>query len=110
MIVYVHADPLFFIWQCCSPQLNGGGGWGVLNAIFGWNNSATYGSVISYNVYWIVVISGFVTLRYHEKSGHYPFLNNVSHDSAEANSPADNEGLKSETITTDAKRITTAAS
>ncbi|KAI9162802.1 iron permease ftr1 family protein [Paramyrothecium foliicola] len=63
------------VWHvnCCSPQLNGGGAWGILNAIFGWTNSATYGSVISYNIYWVVVISGFLTLRFHEKNGRYPW-------------------------------------
>lgn len=60
--------------QCCSPELNGGGGWGFFNAILGWTNSATYGSVIAYNVYWIFVIAMFLTLRYHEVKGHWPFM------------------------------------
>ena len=60
--------------QCCSPYLNGGNGWGFFNAILGWTNSATYGSVISYNVYWIVVIVSFVVMRYHEVKGHWPLL------------------------------------
>lgn len=60
--------------QCCSPELNGGGGWGFFNAILGWTNSATYGSVISYNVYWIFVIIGFLVLRFHEVNGHYPLM------------------------------------
>ncbi|TEA17709.1 High affinity iron permease ftrA [Colletotrichum sidae] len=64
------------VWHvnCCSPQLNGGGGWGLLNAIFGWNNSATYGSVISYNVYWVTVITWLVALRFKEKKGHWPLM------------------------------------
>ncbi|KAH9235675.1 hypothetical protein K456DRAFT_1779105, partial [Colletotrichum gloeosporioides 23] len=64
------------VWHvnCCSPQLNGGGGWGLLNAIFGWNNSATYGSVISYNVYWIAVMLWLVVLRFEETKGHWPFM------------------------------------
>lgn len=53
--------------------MNGGGGWGIFNAILGWQNSATYGSVISYNVYWIAVITGFALLRYKEVKGHLPF-------------------------------------
>lgn len=57
-----------------NPELNGGGGWGIFNAIFGWQNSATYGSVISYNVYWMAVIVGFVVMRYKEVHGHLPFL------------------------------------
>ncbi|MCJ1335735.1 hypothetical protein MMC09_001008 [Bachmanniomyces sp. S44760] len=58
------------VWHvnCCSPELNGGGGWGIFNALLGWQNSATYGSVISYNLYWIVVVAGFLTLRYIEKN------------------------------------------
>ncbi|KAI1388945.1 iron permease FTR1 [Hypoxylon trugodes] len=65
------------VWHvnCCSPELNGGeGGWGIFNAILGWTNSATYGSVISYNVYWIFVMASFGVLRYREVKGHWPFL------------------------------------
>jgi high-affinity iron transporter len=40
----------------------------------GWQNSATYGSVISYNIYWIVVIIGFLLMRYKESKGHLPFF------------------------------------
>lgn len=41
------------VWHVnrCNPELNGGGGWGIINALLGWTNSATYGSVISYNLY-----------------------------------------------------------
>ncbi|KAA8573680.1 hypothetical protein EYC84_005257 [Monilinia fructicola] len=55
-----------------NPELNGGGGWGIFNAILGWQNSATYGSVISYNLYWLVVIVGFLAMRYKEIKGHLP--------------------------------------
>ncbi|KAK8241808.1 plasma membrane iron permease [Phyllosticta capitalensis] len=62
------------VWHvnCCSPYINGGGGWGVFNSIFGWQNSATYGSVVSYNLYWLVIIISFVTMRFKETKGHYP--------------------------------------
>jgi high-affinity iron transporter len=60
--------------QCCSPVANGGSGWGFLQAVFGWTNSATYGSVISYNVYWLVVIAGFLTMRFYEVKGHWPLM------------------------------------
>jgi high-affinity iron transporter len=40
----------------------------------GWTNSATYGSVISYNLYWLVVISGFLAMRYQEVNGHWPLM------------------------------------
>lgn len=66
------------VWHvnCCNPEDsgNGGGGWGIFNALFGWQNSATYGSVISYNVYWIVIIITFVLMRYQEQHGSLPFM------------------------------------
>lgn len=54
--------------------MNGGGFWGIFNAILGWENSATYGSVISYNLYWIAVIIVFWSMRYFEKHGHWPLM------------------------------------
>ena len=54
--------------------MNGGGGWGIFNALFGWTNSATYGSVISYNLYWLCVIVAFLAMRYNERKGHWPLL------------------------------------
>lgn len=59
--------------QCCSPTAADNGGWGVFNAILGWQNSATYGSVISYNVYWIFVMMGFFLMRFRETKGRWPF-------------------------------------
>ncbi|KAH0614096.1 uncharacterized protein H6S33_005982 [Morchella sextelata] len=63
------------VWHvnCCSPTFNQGGGWGIFNAILGWQNSATYGSVLAYNIYWIVVSAGFVVMWFKEKKGRYPF-------------------------------------
>ena len=46
----------------------------MFNSLFGWTNSATYGSVISYNAYWIVVILGFILLRWREKRGAWPLI------------------------------------
>ncbi|KAG5940060.1 hypothetical protein E4U59_002716 [Claviceps monticola] len=64
------------VWHvnCCSPTATNDGGWGVFNAILGWQNSATYGSVISYNLYWLFVMAGFATMRFKETKGHYPFF------------------------------------
>jgi high-affinity iron transporter len=63
------------VWHvnCCSPSLNGGGGWGIFNTI-GWTNSATYGSVISYILYWLAIILWFVTMGYKERHGKVPLL------------------------------------
>ncbi|KAI1360053.1 iron permease FTR1/Fip1/EfeU [Xylaria arbuscula] len=64
------------VWHvnCCSPELNGGGGWGIFNAILGWTNSATYGSVIAYNLYWIAVVISLGVLRFREIKGHWPLV------------------------------------
>lgn len=64
------------VWHvnCCNPEVNGGGGWGVFNSILGWTNSATVGSVLAYNLYWVAVIVAFGALGYYEKRGHWPFL------------------------------------
>ncbi|KAF2010009.1 plasma membrane iron permease-like protein, partial [Aaosphaeria arxii CBS 175.79] len=62
------------VWHvnCCSPASYGEGGWGVFNSLFGWENSATYGSVISYNLYWLVVIIYFFCQGFKERKGHWP--------------------------------------
>lgn len=57
-----------------NPELNGGGGWGIFNALFGWTNSATYGSVLAYNLYWLAVIVAFACLGFYEKRGHWPLM------------------------------------
>jgi len=64
------------VWHvnCCNAEINGGGGWGIFNALFGWENSATYGSVLSYNLYWLTIIVVFASMRYKEKHGHWPLL------------------------------------
>lgn len=59
--------------QYANPEVNGGGGWGIFNAILGWQNSATVGSVVSYCLYWVVIIAAFFTMRYRESKGHLPF-------------------------------------
>ena len=68
------------VWHvdCCNPEFNGGGGWGIFNAILGWTNSATYGSVIGYNVYWLAIMSGFVLMRFKETKGRWPFMKSKS--------------------------------
>ncbi|KAL1899947.1 high-affinity iron permease [Ceratocystis pirilliformis] len=64
------------VWHvnCCSPQFEGGGIWGVLNALTGWTNSATYNSVIAYIVYWVFVIGMFLVLRFKELHGRLPLM------------------------------------
>ena len=46
----------------------------MLPLVLGWQNSATYGSVLCYNLYWVVVSACFVAMRYKECNGRYPFM------------------------------------
>jgi len=81
--------------QCCSPQINGGGAWGIFNALFGWENSATYGSVISYNLYWVVVTVAFLAMRCNEKKGHWPLMKaKAASTDEESNNSSSDEGVK----------------
>lgn len=66
------------VWHvnCCNPETDNG--WDVFNALLGWQNSATYGSVIGYNVYWIAVIAVLMLMLYEEKHGHLPFTKNLT--------------------------------
>ncbi|PWN48126.1 iron permease FTR1 [Violaceomyces palustris] len=53
-------DATSYIWHlnCCNPENNKGGtGWGILNSIVGWENTATYGSVLTYVFYWLAVMA-----------------------------------------------------
>ncbi|KAM6518297.1 high-affinity iron permease [Fusarium solani] len=63
------------VWHvnCCASTDTIQNGWSIFNAILGWTNSATYGSVISYNLYWICVMLGFIVMRFHETHGRWPF-------------------------------------
>ncbi|OAP64269.1 hypothetical protein AYL99_00241 [Fonsecaea erecta] len=60
------------VWHvnCCNPEIDNG--WDVFNAILGWQNTATYGSVISYNVYWIFIMVSISFMLYEERTGALP--------------------------------------
>jgi high-affinity iron transporter len=79
-----------------NPEINGGGGWGVFNSILGWQNSATYGTVISYNVYWIAVVAGFFAMRYREVKGHWPLTKTKRANKADEEQPNSNVRASSE--------------
>lgn len=66
------------VWHvnCCNPLKDNG--WDVFNSLLGWQNSATYGSVISYNVYWLAIIVAVYLLWFEEQHGHLPFLKNFT--------------------------------
>ncbi|KAH8677281.1 iron permease FTR1 family protein [Xylariales sp. PMI_506] len=82
------------VWHvnCCNPEANDGSGWGIFNAILGWTNSATYGSVISYNIYWIFVIAGFFAMRYQEIKGHWPLMKGKKQEKEQTATPPGVEG------------------
>lgn len=65
------------VWHvnCCNPQIDNG--WDVFNALLGWQNSATYGSVISYNIYWLTIIFTIYLLWFEERNGHLPLMKNL---------------------------------
>ncbi|KAM9896097.1 hypothetical protein OXX69_010780 [Metschnikowia pulcherrima] len=62
------------VWHvnCCNGLRDGW--WMVANAIVGWTNTATYGSVFSYIGYWLFV-SAWLRLRMsEERNGYLPFI------------------------------------
>ncbi|KAK7046881.1 iron permease FTR1 [Favolaschia claudopus] len=57
------------VWHldCCNPEDRfDGQGWSIFNALFGWTNSATLGSVLAYVFYWIAVIVTLIVMKYRE--------------------------------------------
>ncbi|XHG04320.1 hypothetical protein AWENTII_007595 [Aspergillus wentii] len=64
------------VWHvnCCNPLIGGGGGWGIFNALLGWTNSATYGSVIAYNMFWICIMVAYSLMMYRERKGAIPVI------------------------------------
>ncbi|QKX63716.1 uncharacterized protein TRUGW13939_10887 [Talaromyces rugulosus] len=60
------------VWHvnCCNPEIDNG--WDVFNAILGWQNSATYGSVLSYNLYWVFIMVTVSCMLYQERHGFFP--------------------------------------
>jgi high-affinity iron transporter len=60
------------VWHvnCCNPEIDNG--WDVFNALLGWQNTGTYGSVISYNIYWLFIILTVWVLLYQERTGAFP--------------------------------------
>ncbi|KAI9491561.1 iron permease FTR1/Fip1/EfeU [Zychaea mexicana] len=59
------------IWHVSwgNPENNDGttGGYQIFNSILGWNNTATYGTILSYILFWLLVIAFLVYLYFDEK-------------------------------------------
>ncbi|CAK9784296.1 iron permease FTR1 [Cutaneotrichosporon oleaginosum] len=47
-----------------SPTTNGG--WQIFNAIFGWNNNASLGTILGYCFYWIAVMAALIYYKWTE--------------------------------------------
>ncbi|VDB93857.1 Bgt-2323 [Blumeria graminis f. sp. tritici] len=62
-------------------------------------DQTTYGSVISYNIYWITVIIGFLVMRFKEINGHLPFRKTQQPDHSQTESDSDRGDMKKYTQT-----------
>ncbi|CAE6508673.1 unnamed protein product [Rhizoctonia solani] len=57
------------IWHlnCCNPENKTDAlGWSIFNAIFGWHNNGSIGTVLSYIFYWIAAIVVLVVMKHQE--------------------------------------------
>lgn len=57
------------IWHldCCNPENKTDAlGWSIFNAIFGWSNNGSVGTVLSYIFYWIAVVIALVVMKHQE--------------------------------------------
>lgn len=66
-------DALNYVWHInyANPE-NKDSGWGLLNALCGWNNTGTLGSILSYLFYWFAIIASLGYALYQEKR--LPFI------------------------------------
>ncbi|MCO5551725.1 hypothetical protein L7F22_005229 [Adiantum nelumboides] len=53
-----------FLWKlsCCDPE--GNNIWSLLQAVVGWRNEATQGTLLAYIMYWVFVVAALIGLRY----------------------------------------------
>ena len=57
------------VWHldCCNPDnAFDSDGWTMFNAIFGWTNSATIGTILGYVFYWVAAIVILIYLKFKE--------------------------------------------
>ncbi|KAF7722839.1 high-affinity iron permease [Apophysomyces ossiformis] len=54
-------------WGDPEAKTDDNGGWQIFNAILGWNNTATIGTIISYCLYWLLVAAALVYMHFKEK-------------------------------------------
>lgn len=70
------------VWHvnCCNPEVDGP--YIVLNGLLGWQNTATYGSIISYNLYWAFIIIVVARAMYKERQRSSKLASNDVEDEA----------------------------
>ncbi|KAI5116372.1 hypothetical protein M0805_008685 [Coniferiporia weirii] len=57
------------VWHldCCNPENNfDNDGWDIFNALFGWTNTATVGTVLAYVFYWLLAMALLVYMKFSE--------------------------------------------
>ncbi|EPY51392.1 iron permease Fip1 [Schizosaccharomyces cryophilus OY26] len=50
-----------------NPEMNSNGGYMIFNAILGWMNTGTYGTILSYIFYWLFVAACMVLMWWRER-------------------------------------------
>lgn len=59
---YTHNEAIIWQLHCCHYKTNGF--WKILNAIVGWREEATVGTLVSYIMYWVFIAGAYVLLRW----------------------------------------------
>ncbi|KAJ3198905.1 high-affinity iron permease [Entophlyctis luteolus] len=57
------------VWHldCCNPDDTSAGGWQLFQAILGWTNSPTIGSIVGYIMYWLLIAGVLVWMKLAER-------------------------------------------
>ncbi|KAI9327670.1 iron permease FTR1 family-domain-containing protein [Obelidium mucronatum] len=61
--IYYNVQTSVWHTNCCNPEDPSNGGWQLLNAIVGWTNSATVGTVTAYILYWLFVSGVLISMK-----------------------------------------------
>ncbi|KAF9925728.1 high-affinity iron permease [Linnemannia zychae] len=87
-------DPRYNVWalSCCDPKSNDNGGWQLFNALFGWSNIGSIGSVVCYIGYWLIVIVSLVYMKLKRKRIAQAEALRAVHDSS-SNSSGDKQSF-----------------
>ncbi|KAG0327163.1 high-affinity iron permease [Dissophora globulifera] len=58
-------DPRINVWalSCCDPNDNNAGFAQLMNALFGWSNVASIGSIVCYIIYWLAVCGALIYMK-----------------------------------------------